>query len=151
MLLRVLGSIEAEDAEGEPLDLGGPRQRAVLAMLFAAGGQIVSVERLVDGLWHGEAPARAVVSLQAYVSNLRRLLEPDRPRRAPARRLVTAAPGYALRLPAGTVDAGRFEAAHTAARRLATDDPARARQMLTGALALWRSLRRVHRPTVGAC
>ena len=138
MLLRVLGSFQAEDRGGEPLDLGGPRQRAVLAMLFAAGGQTVSAERLVDGLWHGRAPARAVASLQAYVSNLRRVLEPERPRRGPARLLVTAGPGYALRLPADTVDAGRFEAAHAEARRLAADDPVRARQVLTAALALWR-------------
>ena len=138
MLLRVLGPVEAEDAGGAPLDLGGPRQRAVLAMLFAARGQTVSAERLIDGLWHGAAPARAVVSLQAYVSNLRRVLEPDRLRRAPARLLVTAGPGYALRLPAEAVDAGRFEAAHAGARGLAVDDPARARPVLTGALALWR-------------
>jgi DNA-binding SARP family transcriptional activator len=138
MLLRVLGSFEAEDGGGEPLDLGGPRQRAVLAMLFAAGGRAVSAERLIDGLWRGDAPDRAVVSLQAYVSNLRRVLEPDRPRRAPARLLVTATPGYALRLPAETVDAGRFEAAQAVARGLAADDPLRARQVLTEALALWR-------------
>ena len=64
---------------------------------------------MIDDLWRGEPPSRALASLQAYVSNLRRLLEPGRPPRAPARFLVSASPGYALRLPPESVDAWRFE------------------------------------------
>jgi DNA-binding SARP family transcriptional activator len=41
----------------------------------------------------------ATASLQAYVSKLRRLLEPGRSPRAPARLLVSAPPGYVLRVP----------------------------------------------------
>ncbi|MDQ0383011.1 AfsR/SARP family transcriptional regulator [Amycolatopsis thermophila] len=135
VLIRVLGSFAAE-VGGEPVPLGGPRQRGVLALLVAARGQVVPVDRLVEDLWRGEPPSRALVSLQAYVSNLRRLLEPGRPPRTPARLLVSAAPGYALRLPPGAVDAWRFEELLDEARTLA--DPRLAHARLDEALALWR-------------
>ncbi|MEV1177918.1 winged helix-turn-helix domain-containing protein, partial [Nonomuraea sp. NPDC049784] len=118
VLIRVLGSFAAE-AGGEPVPLGGPRQRGVLALLVAARRQVVPVDRMVEDLWRGEPPSRALASLQAYVSNLRRLLEPGRPPRTPARLLVSASPGYALRLPPGAVDAWRFTELLDEARTLA--------------------------------
>src|SRR5438876_8070002 len=92
MLVRVLGPFTAQSASGA-IDVGGPRQRAVLALLLSTRGEVVSVDRLIEDLWRGEAPPRAIASLQAYVSNLRRALEPDREPRAPARLLVSAPPG----------------------------------------------------------
>ncbi|MCA2230126.1 AfsR/SARP family transcriptional regulator [Nonomuraea aurantiaca] len=135
VLIRVLGSFAAE-AGGESVPLGGPRQRGVLALLVAARGQVVPVDRMIEDLWRGEPPSRALTSLQAYVSNLRRLLEPGRPPRTPARLLVSASPGYALRLPPAAVDAWRFEELLGEARTLA--DPHDARARLDEALALWR-------------
>ncbi|WP_238420692.1 BTAD domain-containing putative transcriptional regulator [Gordonia sp. 'Campus'] len=44
------------------------------------------------------------------MSNLRRVIEPSRPPRAPATILVSEQPGYALHLPADSVDAWEFEA-----------------------------------------
>jgi DNA-binding SARP family transcriptional activator len=134
--LRVLGPIEAE-VDGRGVNLGGPRQRAVLAMLLSARRGVVSVDRLIDDLWHGEPPPSATASLQAYVSNLRRLLEPDRPPRAPARLLVSAPPGYAVRLGDDAVDAWRFERLVGQARRLGRSDPAAARALLEEAVGLW--------------
>ncbi|WP_227981172.1 BTAD domain-containing putative transcriptional regulator [Nocardia spumae] len=135
VLIRVLGSFAAEDRDG-PVPLGGPRQRGVLALLVAARGQVVSVDRLVEDLWRGEPPGRARTSLQAYVSNLRRLLEPGRMPRTPARLLVSAPPGYALRVPPEAVDAWRFEEFLEETRALA--DPRDARDRLGSALALWQ-------------
>ncbi|MEU1985760.1 BTAD domain-containing putative transcriptional regulator [Nocardia sp. NPDC019395] len=135
VLIRVLGSFAAEDRDG-PVPLGGPRQRGVLALLVAARGQVVSVDRLVEDLWRGEPPGRARTSLQAYVSNLRRLLEPGRAPRTPARLLVSAAPGYALRLPPDAVDAWRFEELLDETRTLA--DPRTAHARLGAALTLWQ-------------
>ncbi|SUA49033.1 Probable regulatory protein embR [Nocardia otitidiscaviarum] len=135
VLIRVLGSFAAE-TDGESLPLGGPRQRGVLALLVAARGQVVPVDRMVEDLWRGEPPARALASLQAYISNLRRLLEPGRAPRAPARSLVSASPGYALRLPRKAVDAWRFEELLDQARALT--DPRDIRGHLDEALALWR-------------
>ncbi len=134
VLIRVLGSFAAE-VGGEPVPLGGPRQRGVLALLVAVRGQVVPVDRMVEDLWRGEPPSRALTSLQAYISNLRRLLEPGRPPRTPARLLVSASPGYALRLPPEAVDAWLFERLLAEAR---TADPGAARARLDEALALWR-------------
>ncbi|HYX58263.1 MAG TPA: BTAD domain-containing putative transcriptional regulator, partial [Streptosporangiaceae bacterium] len=135
--IRVLGPLEAE-VEGARADLGGPLQRAVLALLLMERGRVVSVDRMIDQLWRGEPPPRAIASLQAYVSNLRRILEPGRARRAQARILVSAPPGYAVRLPDEAVDAWRFDSLLAAARKDAPDQPERARQELEQALALWR-------------
>ncbi|XVQ13424.1 BTAD domain-containing putative transcriptional regulator [Spirillospora sp. CA-255316] len=136
--VRVLGSFEAW-VDGAPADLGGPRQRSVLARLVVARGRMVPADGLVADLWPGEAPPRAPAGLQSFVSHLRRALEPGRPPRTPARVLVTAPPGYALRLPDGAVDAWRFDAlVDEAAERLDGDDPAGARRCAEGALAEWR-------------
>ncbi|WP_026411334.1 AfsR/SARP family transcriptional regulator [Actinomadura oligospora] len=135
VFIRVLGAF-ATDVDGEAVHLGGPRQRGVLALLVAARGQVVPVDRMIEDLWRGEPPARALMSLQAYVSNLRRLLEPGRPPRTPARLLVSASPGYALRLPPESVDAWRFEGLLDQAR--ADADPRAARARLAEALGLWQ-------------
>lgn len=132
----VLGPMRAGH-DGTPIDLGPPRQRAVLARLVAAGGHVVSVDRLVEDLWSGDPPPRAQAALQVYVSNLRRVLEPNRPPRRPALILVTAAPGYALRLPTFDVDAWRFEAALRTARRADEMQPQAAVTVLDEALTCW--------------
>jgi DNA-binding SARP family transcriptional activator len=93
---------------------------------------------MIDQLWRGEPPPRAIASLQAYVSNLRRILEPGRARRAQARILISAPSGYALRLPDEAVDAWRFESLLAAVRTDAAGQPERARHDLGQALALWR-------------
>lgn len=127
----VLGSFAAE-VDGEPVPLGGPLQRAVLAVLVAARGQVVSADRLIDALWRDHPPAQAPASLQAYISNLRKLLEPGRPPRTPARLLVSAPPGYMLRLPEDAVDAWLFE---RLVREAGEPD---SRAVLERALGLWR-------------
>ncbi|MFJ8109090.1 BTAD domain-containing putative transcriptional regulator, partial [Streptomyces sp. NPDC096132] len=132
--IRVLGSLGAE-VGGEPVDLGTPRQRAVLSLLTAARGGVVPVDRMTDALWRGEPPAKALVSLHTYVSHLRRSLEPGRPPRTPATVLVTAPPGYALRLSPDAVDAWRFEASVGRARRAPAEE---ARALLTEALGWWQ-------------
>jgi DNA-binding SARP family transcriptional activator len=134
LAIRLLGPLQA-DVAGVTADLGGPRQRAVLAMLLIARGAVVSVDRLIDDLWHGEPPPRATGGLQVYVSNLRRTLEPARAPRTPAAVLVSAAPGYALRVDVSAVDAWRFE---QLVRGAADLDAASAATALEEALDLWR-------------
>ncbi|MGW6426297.1 BTAD domain-containing putative transcriptional regulator [Nocardia sp. NPDC055053] len=116
-----------------PADLGGPRQRALLARLVLAGGDVVSTDRLIDDLWAGDPPPKALGALQAHISYLRRAIEPGRPPRAPATVLISEAPGYALRLDRSAVDAWHFE-------RLLADgdpDPAQRYRVLGDALACW--------------
>src|SRR6185312_15346903 len=74
---RILGPLEALSG-GRPTALGAPKQRALLAVLLAERGRVVSRERLIDALWGEQPPASAVQSLQVYVHGLRRALGPDR-------------------------------------------------------------------------
>ncbi len=131
----VLGAVAAWDDTGEPIALKGPRHRAVLARLLVARRRVVPVPRLVADLWGDDPPADAVGTVRTFVAALRRALEPERPRRAPARLLVTEGPGYALRAEPSHVDAWRFESAVASAVDL---PPARAVPRLTEALELWR-------------
>ncbi|WP_236795715.1 BTAD domain-containing putative transcriptional regulator [Amycolatopsis sp. GM8] len=128
MRFGVLGPLVAEADHG-PVDLKGPRHRAVLARLLIARGRVVPVDRLVDDLW-GDPPDGAVGAIQTFVSTLRRALEPGRAPRTPARLLVTEPPGYALRAEPGAVDAWRFES-------LVTSGP-RTLSRMDEALGLWR-------------
>src|SRR5436190_190818 len=135
---RVLGPIEVVEG-GSPIDLGSRKQRALLALLLLNANRVVALDTLVTQLWPDQPPARATASLQAYIANLRRVLEPDRPARRPPAVLVTRPPGYLLRATDEQVDAARFESSLTAARAaLDTGDADGARTLLSGALLLWR-------------
>ena len=122
----VLGPFEVKSG-GEPLSLGGPKPRAVLAELIVHLGSVVSADRLIDDLWGVAPPATADAVVQNAVSRLRKAIG--------ASTIETVAPGYALRIDAGAVDAYRFE-------RLVRDAmplPALERsEALRDALALWR-------------
>jgi DNA-binding SARP family transcriptional activator len=133
--IAMLGELAAS-YDDEPLDLGGPRQRAVLALLLLARGDVVPAERLVDSLWGEHPPAGTAATLQSYVSHLRRRLQPGVPARERSAVIVSEGRGYAVRLPTVAVDAWRFEELVHAAE--ATDDPHRACALLREALDLWR-------------
>jgi len=133
--VRVLGPMEVT-VRGVPVGVGGPRQRCVLARLIAARGQVVSVDRIIEDLYAGEAPPRAYAAVQSYVSRLRRVLEPRRAAWAHGEVLVTSPPGYAARLGDGAVDAWSFEEEVRRAAELG--DPAAVHARLSAALASWR-------------
>src|ERR1700761_379773 len=104
---RLLGRVEVY-RDGQPVDVGGPKQRAVLASLLLRAGRVVSVEQLIDDLWPEQPPTRAAATVQVFVSQLRRALEPDRSRGRAATVLVTASPGYRLDVDPQAVDAHSF-------------------------------------------
>ncbi|MCX2966371.1 AfsR/SARP family transcriptional regulator [Gordonia aquimaris] len=127
------GTVRA-DVDGRPAEIKSRRGRAVLARLAAADGRVVSTDRLIDDLWNGEPPPKALAGLQVHISNLRRILEPQRAPRTPARILVSEPPGYALHLPRDAVDLWRFaDLAGTAG-----PDPAGRYARLGEAQSLWR-------------
>ena len=128
MEFRVLGPLEVLDA-GRPLDLGAPRQRALLAVLLLNANEVVSTDRLAEALWPGGIPRTAVKAIQVYVSALRKALGDAR------NVLETRGPGYVLRVAPGELDLHEFE------RLLATaheEAPGPRVATLKEALALWR-------------
>src|SRR5215470_1498255 len=96
----VLGPLEVR-IDGRALSLGGPKQRALLALLVLSGNEVVSRDRLIDSLWGERAPDSAQRSLDTYVSRLRTLLGADR--------IERRAPGYLLHVGAGELDLDHFE------------------------------------------
>ncbi|WP_169950351.1 BTAD domain-containing putative transcriptional regulator [Microbispora sp. H11081] len=139
MEFRVLGPVVVLDDEGTPLEIGPSQQRAVLALCVLAAPRPVSTARIVDALWESEPPPGAVNTVQAYVSKLRRVLEPGRVRRARPSVLVSRPGGYAIEWPQESIDLGRARAAVAAGRRsLETGDHAEAARSLRLALAEWR-------------
>jgi YVTN family beta-propeller protein len=130
MEFAVLGPIEVR-IDGRVLPLGGPKQRALLALLLLNANEAVSRDRLVDELWGERAPASAQRSLDTYVYRLRTLLGDGRIERRP--------PGYLLRVEPGELDLERFERLLEQGRAAAAaGDAAAARSRLHEALALWR-------------
>jgi YVTN family beta-propeller protein len=123
---RVLGPFEVV-AGDRSLELGGSKQRAVLAMLALRAGRVVSTDALIDGLWGDAPPATAAKSLQVYVSRLRKALGDDV--------IATRAPGYVLTTLPDAVDALRAEALLARARDEAPTDAA---STLSSVLELWR-------------
>ncbi|HEX5616508.1 MAG TPA: BTAD domain-containing putative transcriptional regulator [Acidimicrobiia bacterium] len=134
----VLGPLEVVGPDG-PIDLGAPKHRALLGILVLTPGRVVSVDRLVDGLWHGSPPASATTTLQAYVSHLRRALEPERAAGAAASVLVTRPPGYLLDIADDQVDSRRFERLLREAEAAAAASRIhQASELVTEALGLFR-------------
>src|SRR2546421_12307328 len=74
----ILGPLEVL-RDGQAVEVGATKQRALLAVLLIHANRVVSIDRLVDDLWGAEAPARATNTVQVYISALRRVLEPERP------------------------------------------------------------------------
>src|SRR3954465_7713138 len=125
---RILGPLEVLAADGEPLALGGQKQRAVLALLLLRANHVVATDFLIDALWGDNPPRTATTSLQNSISALRKVLGPDV--------LLTRAPGYQLVVGPESSARARFERLVEEARGLEPEERA---DRLRDALALWRS------------
>lgn len=137
MHYRLLGPLQVVHS-GTPVEIGAPKQRAVLAMLLLAQGRVVSVDRLIDAVWGDDPPASATASLQAYISNLRRSLR-DGSDAQVASPIVRQPPGYYLDVPADAVDLVQFT--NGCAQAAQAVEEGRWVDALTAAdeaLALWR-------------
>src|SRR3954451_10180092 len=118
----LLGSMEVR-RDGAALELGGLRQRSLLALLVLHANELVATDRLVDELWGDDPPDAAVKTVQVYVARLRKLLG--------AGSIVTRPPGYELGVAPEAIDVTRFEALAGEGRRaLAAGDPATASRRL---------------------
>jgi DNA-binding SARP family transcriptional activator/tetratricopeptide (TPR) repeat protein len=128
----VLGPLQVR-IDGNVARLGGHRQRALLAILVLRANEPVSTDRLIDELWPENPPARAVHTVQVFISRLRGALG------SAGDRLVTRPPGYVLELGSDEIDAARCERLYETARSaLNVGDAPRAEALLSEARALWR-------------
>jgi DNA-binding SARP family transcriptional activator len=127
---RVLGPLEVL-VDGKPARLGGPRQRALLAILLVYANEVVPVSRLVDEVWGDDPPVTAGNVLQTYVSQMRKAIGRDA--------IGTRGRGYVVAVPDGALDLRTFER-HAAAGAKARADghPGDAAAEFRAALALWR-------------
>ena len=131
---RLLGPLEVLAGDVR-LDLGGARQRAVLALLLLRPNAVVARERLVDELWGEAPPPTARETLKVYIGRLRKLF----PAEGPRPRLVTRGGGYALELEPEQLDLHRFKRLVAAGSAAAADgDPEGSALFLREALGLWR-------------
>ncbi|HEU5157502.1 MAG TPA: BTAD domain-containing putative transcriptional regulator [Streptosporangiaceae bacterium] len=117
---------------GAPVDVPGPKRRAVLALLALAQGRIVTVDRLLDALWPAQLPESGRQALHNHVSRLRGHLGPA------ADRLETRHDGYRLALGRDELDVAQARASLATARTAAGTDPAAAFALLEEAYGLWR-------------
>jgi len=104
---RILGPLEVVDG-GRTLDVGGQKQRVLLASLLLEANHVVSSDRLIDALWDDEPPPTALKALQVYVSQLRKVVGRDR--------IDTVAPGYRIAVGPDELDVARFAALAEAGR-----------------------------------
>ncbi len=130
MEFRILGPLEVRERDRE-VQLGGPRQRAVLAILLTRAGQVTPAEVLVDELWGEEPPDTAAGVLQNYVSRLRKELGRDV--------ILTRGAGYAVEVARHDFDLRSFERLlEQGSIALDQGEPEEAARLLAEGLALWR-------------
>ncbi|WP_419993875.1 AfsR/SARP family transcriptional regulator [Streptomyces boninensis] len=130
MKFRVLGPVEACAGDGRPIALP-PTLTRLLAGLLSHPGEFVPAEALIGAVWDFAPPKAAAKSLQIHVHHLRRALG--------AEHVVLSAGSYALQVPPGACDAGRFENLAAEARSAAVaGEAADAARLFAQALALWR-------------
>jgi DNA-binding SARP family transcriptional activator len=127
---RLLGPLEVRGAR-EAYEPPAGKERALLAVLLLRANQPVSSDELVTELWGDSAPTKPGKNVQSYISRLRRRLGDDR--------IATTPAGYVIRVDPDELDVERFERlAAEGAAKLAAGETARAQDILTEALALWR-------------
>jgi DNA-binding SARP family transcriptional activator len=122
----------------EPIALGPPQRRALLATLLLGAGRVIGPELLVDAIWGAEPPANPQSAVQAHVSVLRRILEPGRAPREESRVLRSVGRGYLLDVVGMEVDLFLFRHRLAAARAAGADGSLeRAAGLLRTALDGW--------------
>ncbi|AYF72847.1 FHA domain-containing protein [Nocardia yunnanensis] len=123
--------------DGVEQQLGGPKQRAVLAYLAINANRPVSVDALASAVWEDNPPPDVRVSLHAIVSNLRKpLRDGGIDARTVLRHMGT---GYRIVVPDTACDVFRFRARReNGLRALAAGRFTAAADTLSDALAQWR-------------
>jgi len=134
--LRLLGPVQMWVA-GQPVDLGPPKRRAVLAALAVEANQPVSAPVLVERVWDQAPPRAAREVLYTHISALRRTLRQTATENVDSPALLRRDGGYVLEVDPGQVDAHRLRSLVERACQPGTP-AARQARLLRQALDLWR-------------
>jgi DNA-binding SARP family transcriptional activator/predicted negative regulator of RcsB-dependent stress response len=146
MQFRLLGPLEVWDGD-ERVDLGGAKQRALLALLLLQANRTVPRTQVINWLWDREPPRTAGDLVHAYVSRLRRALRPCTGEPS-AQRLRTQPSGYLLKVEPDELDLDRFERLVDQAQQgMAAGDLELAAGILRQALGLWHGSALANLPT----
>jgi WD40 repeat protein/DNA-binding SARP family transcriptional activator len=139
MRFLILGPLEVAEAGGEPLPIGGSKERTILACLIARAGRVVPVDDLIEELWGDRPPRAPEKTLVSYVSRLRRELQSRRSAVSNVDVIVFHADGYTLESDGHEIDAISFEQLAVEGHRLLVTGRTReAHPVLQEALGLWR-------------
>ena len=131
----ILGPLEVQ-RDGTRVSVGGPRQRALLALLLCNANRVVSRDRLIDELRPDRSTASADAMLRVQISRLRKVLRDDDEIEP---RVIARPPGYVLVIWDGELDLHKFEELVREGRQAAErDDPGEAALLLCEAEKLWR-------------
>ncbi|MGW5668661.1 BTAD domain-containing putative transcriptional regulator [Micromonospora sp. NPDC003776] len=136
--IHVLGSVWVSSENGD-VDLGPPKQRAVLALLALHAGRHVRLSDIVDSVWPASAPKKANALVHTYVARLRHILEPGEARRNRTHVIASVPGGYRLTVRDDQLDLTMFRS--LAARAVAlreTGETEQAFAALGEAVRLWR-------------
>jgi DNA-binding SARP family transcriptional activator len=113
----VEGRPSGADRDATAVDIGARKPRSIVAALAMTPGRAVSPGLLADLVWAGDPPPAAHGALHAYISGLRKALEPDRRAGGAGSVLETTDHGYVLNVAPADVDVHRFSTEVRAAER----------------------------------
>ena len=134
MHFRILGSLDVSLGR-RALQFPNGRQQTVLAMLLMQEGNLVSLDRIIEGIWGEDPPVTAKGQIHTCISALRRQLR----KFGDDHVIVTSPVGYTIHLPTESLDSAVFRRMVDSGRELAAAGKIRdAAAELRAALALWR-------------
>jgi DNA-binding SARP family transcriptional activator/class 3 adenylate cyclase/pimeloyl-ACP methyl ester carboxylesterase len=130
----VLGPLEVL-RDGNPVRVGGQRQRALLALLLVHANELVRIDQLLEALSGEQTSEAGVNAVRVSISRLRQVLRGG----TDGEVLRTHPGGYVLAVGPAQFDLALFERLLRQARdSMAAEQPATAAALLRDALALWR-------------
>lgn len=137
LAIQILGRVRATLGDVE-IELGPPKQRAVLALLALQPGHPVSLAEVTAALWEGKPPSSASHLVHTYVARLRQALDSGMPRRQRTNVIGSVPGGYRLTIAEQRIDLQAFRhLAHQATVLRESKQPEHAFLMLGQALAKW--------------
>ena len=135
MRFGVLGPLQVTEGT-QPIDIGGPRQRRLLAVLLANRDDIVPTDRLIEIVFEHDPPEGAAGTMRTYIARLRKALSGHAALDQAA--ITTRPPGYGFVSNGHVFDVAEFFEGVGAGSRQRRDDPIGAITTLEQALNLWR-------------